>query len=167
VAIADEAMPNTATLINSNSAASIPLATQPKINNAGKRFLKDGGKVLCFFGYFKEAVYESQIENYRIRQCEIFYYLEDDTIQIVEKKLENSGCPQGNFANRQRLPKDMGNEVYYHLEDLNLGNTLDVFGRVLFITDCNVSTRKYLRDVVGRPEEEVRQSEGRELPNVR
>ncbi|GMH73724.1 hypothetical protein TrRE_jg8519 [Triparma retinervis] len=162
VAIADESQPNTATLINSNSAASIPLVTQPKIAHAGKRFLKDGGKVLCFFGYFKEAVYESQIENYRIRQCEIFYYLEDDTIQIVEKKSENSGCPQGNFANRQRLPKDMANEIYFNLDDLNLGNTLDVFGRVLFITDCNVSTRKYLRDVIGRPEEQLRPVAGEE-----
>lgn len=57
--------------------------------------MKDGGKVLCFFGYFKEAVYESQIENYRIRQCEIFYYLEDDTIQIVEKKVRTGGKKSG------------------------------------------------------------------------
>ena len=62
VAIADEATPNSAQLMKSGSSASIPLATQPKIHNAGKRYLSQGGQCLCFFGYFKEAVYESQIE---------------------------------------------------------------------------------------------------------
>ena len=88
--------------------------------------------------------------------------MEDDTIQIVEKKVENSGVPQGTFAKRQRLPRSVEDEIFYDLNDLKLGSTLNVFGRVLFITDCNVSTRKYLAEVVGRDEAELRPVPGEE-----
>ncbi len=39
-------------------------------------------QVLCFYAYFKEAVHESNLENHRIRKCEILYYLEDDSMQV-------------------------------------------------------------------------------------
>jgi hypothetical protein len=42
--------------------------------------------VLRFSGYFKEAVVESALENYRIRKLTIFYYLEDHSISITEPK---------------------------------------------------------------------------------
>lgn len=129
VAIADEMVPNVAELMRSGSAASIPLATQPKIRHAGKRYLSQGGVVLKFFGYFKEAVYESQIENYRIRQCEVNYFLEDDTISVCEQKVENSGVPQGTFAKRQRIALNEADEKFYELEDIKLGGTMEVYGR--------------------------------------
>lgn len=34
-------------------------------------------------------------ENYRIRRYKIYFYLEDDTIQVNEPALKNSGMPQG------------------------------------------------------------------------
>lgn len=46
-----------------------------------------------FQGYFKEAVVESALENYRVRKVIIFYYLEDNSVSITEPKLENSGIP--------------------------------------------------------------------------
>ena len=122
-------MPNVAELMRSGSAASIPLATQPKIKHAGKRYLTQGGIVLKFFGYFKEAVYDSQIENYRIRQCEISYFLEDDTISVCEKKVENSGVPQGTFAKRHRIVMNEAEEKFYNLQDLVLGGLIEVYGR--------------------------------------
>ena len=36
--------------------------------------------VLRFYGYFKESVVESRLENYRIRKLIVFYYLEDRSI---------------------------------------------------------------------------------------
>ncbi|GMH49726.1 hypothetical protein TL16_g00594 [Triparma laevis f. inornata] len=162
VAIADEPIPNVAELVRSGSAASIPLALQPKIKDAGKRYLNQGGVCLRFFGYFKEAVYESSIENYRVRHCEINYFLEDDTMSICEKKQENSGVPQGTFAKRQRIVRDEGEETFYDLNDLVIGGTLDIYGRTFFITDCNNSTRKYLHDVVGRSKEELHPMPGEE-----
>ena len=41
--------------------------------------------VLRFFGYFKEAVHESRMENYRVRKVTILYYLEDNTLQVTHR----------------------------------------------------------------------------------
>jgi len=42
--------------------------------------------VLRFYGYFKESCVETPLEAYRIRKLNIFYYLEDDTVEINEPK---------------------------------------------------------------------------------
>jgi hypothetical protein len=62
-------------------------------------------QVLLFYGYFKEGVSESPDENYRVRKCEIFYYLADGSLHISEPKVVNSGIPQGIFMKRHRAPK--------------------------------------------------------------
>lgn len=49
--------------------------------------------MLRFYGYFKESVVESRLENYRIRKVTIFYFLEDRSIMITEPKQTNSGAP--------------------------------------------------------------------------
>jgi EF-hand domain-containing protein 1 len=49
--------------------------------------------VLRFFGYFKESVVESRLENFRIRKLALFYYLEDNSLMISEPKEVNSGTP--------------------------------------------------------------------------
>ena len=36
------------------------------------------------------------MEYYRIRPVDIYYYLEDDSIAVMEPRVENSGMPQGN-----------------------------------------------------------------------
>lgn len=52
-------------------------------------------QVLCFDAYFQEVVTENRVESVRVRQCKIYFYLEDDTIQVVEPEFRNSGIPQG------------------------------------------------------------------------
>lgn len=52
-------------------------------------------QVLRFHAYFQEAVHEKREEQYRIRRCTVYFYLEDDTIQVNESRVENSGIPQG------------------------------------------------------------------------
>ena len=64
-------------------------------------------KVLRFDAYFQEHVVENPNENYRIRKCLIYYYLDDETLYITEPKIENSGLPQGVFLKRQRVPKSL------------------------------------------------------------
>jgi EF-hand domain-containing protein 1 len=49
---------------------------------------------LRFWGYFKQTVHESPNEFYRVRPVTILYYLEDDSMQIFEDPVENSGIPQ-------------------------------------------------------------------------
>lgn len=51
-------------------------------------------QVLRFFGFFQEAVTESNIENHRVRRVVVLYYLADDTLQVTEPKQDNSGIPQ-------------------------------------------------------------------------
>ena len=58
-----------------------------------------------FEAFFKEPVHESAAENFRIRKCVVLYYLEDDSMQVSEPKVENSGIPQGVFIKRHRIPK--------------------------------------------------------------
>ena len=45
--------------------------------------------MLLFNGYFKQTVYESSAEYYRVRPVKIYYYLEDDTISVMEPPVEN------------------------------------------------------------------------------
>ena len=46
-------------------------------------------KVLLFFAYFKQTVHESPNEHYCVRPVKIYYYLEDDSIAVVEPVVEN------------------------------------------------------------------------------
>jgi hypothetical protein len=39
-------------------------------------------QVLRFWGYFKESVTESNIENHRVRRVVLYYYLADDSLQV-------------------------------------------------------------------------------------
>jgi len=52
-------------------------------------------QVLSFDGYFQESVTESRSEQYRVRHVKVYFYLEDDSIQLVEPRLKNSGLNQG------------------------------------------------------------------------
>lgn len=46
-------------------------------------------KVLLFFAYFKQTVHESPNEHYNVRPVKIYYYLEDDSIAVIEPIVEN------------------------------------------------------------------------------
>jgi hypothetical protein len=109
--------------------------------------------VLRFYGYFKEAVIETNLENWRTRKCIIFYYLEDDTCHITEKKQDNSGIPQGTLIRRHRFPGPNGG--FLSPEDIAVGGHLNIYGRTIRIIDADEYTRQYFRrngDELGPPE---------------
>ncbi|KAG7253507.1 hypothetical protein CRUP_007637, partial [Coryphaenoides rupestris] len=91
-------------------------------------------KVLRFHGYFQERVVQSPHETARVRPMVLYYYLEDDSVCIMEPRVENSGLVQGKLVKRQRLPKNERGEPY-HWKDLNLARDLAVFGVVYRIAD--------------------------------
>ncbi|XP_066494100.1 EF-hand domain-containing protein 1 [Tiliqua scincoides] len=100
-------------------------------------------KVLKFDGYFQEDVPISTEEHFRIRQVGIYYYLEDDSMSVMEPIVENSGIPQGKFIKRQRLPKnDRGD--HYHWKDLNRGINITIYGKTFRIVDCDAFTQTFL-----------------------
>jgi len=105
---------------------------------AHKEFNK---KVLKFIMYFKETVFESSAEHYRVRIVDLYYYLEDDTVMLLEERVENAGIPQGQVMQRQRLPNQAGG--YWDWEDLNLGMNIFVNGRVYRVVDCDEFTRNW------------------------
>lgn len=107
------------------------------------------GQVLCFDAFFKEEVPESAREAYRVRKCRIQYYLDDDTLAIVEPEVRNSGLPQGNFLKRTPVPKagaagKLGERLT--LNDLNVGRSVTIFGRVYHIVDADRKTREALTE---------------------
>ena len=52
-------------------------------------------RVLAFDGFFEEVVINNNSEAFRIRPVKVYFYLEDDTIQVNEPLVENSGLSQG------------------------------------------------------------------------
>lgn len=98
-------------------------------------------KVLRFYGFFKEAVFSSPIENFRVRKCVVYYYLEDDSVHIAEPKVENSGIPQGVFIKRHRIPKS--NNEFVNLNDLFIGAELSIYGRIFRLVDCDDFSRAF------------------------
>ena len=64
-------------------------------------------KVLRFFGHFHETIPDGMgTETTRVRNVHILYYLEDDTLSLVEPRLHNSGLDQGILIKRHRIPKN-------------------------------------------------------------
>lgn len=95
--------------------------------------------MLLFNAFFKQTVHESSKEYYRVRDVKIYYYLEDDSISVVEPRVENSGIPQGKLIKRQRLPKnDLGN--FWHWKDLNVGMNMTIYGKAFHLYDCDKFT---------------------------
>ena len=97
--------------------------------------------MLRFYGFFKESVVESRLENMRVRKLTIFYYLEDKSIMITEPKQVNSGVPQGPFLKRQVCLKADGRP--YMPDDFAIGTDQAIFGRAMRIYDVDEYTRKF------------------------
>lgn len=119
-------------------------------------WLKYDRKVLCFYGYFQESVVENRNENYRIRKCMIYYYLNDDTIYITEMRQENSGIPQGVFLKRQKIPRKVNTTDYYTYKDFNLAVNMNFYERIFRIVDADEFTKKFFYDLgirLNQPEE--------------
>ncbi|XP_061580290.1 EF-hand domain-containing family member C2 [Cololabis saira] len=102
-------------------------------------------QVLCFEAYFEETVPFAQNEKHRIRKCQIYFYLEDDTIQVVETQYKNSGLPQGTLIRRHRVPlpppKD---DQFYNVYDFNLNQQMVLYSRTFTLTNCDTFTRNFL-----------------------
>lgn len=109
--------------------------------------------MLRFHGYFKEAVVESRLENFRVRKVVIFYFLEDHTIMISEPKDFNSGIPQGKFLKRRQVLREDGSGVTYLPSDFQIGGDIDILGRRFRLVDCDEYTRDFYK-VHGKPQGE-------------
>ena len=126
-----------------------------------KRFIEFNGMILKFSCYWDDQA----SENGDINDYTILFYLEDNSMQIVEVRQPNSGkfyfCT---LFKRNKLMKNWDKQffkarapnkddkVYYEIKDMKIGNTLNAFGRDLIITGCDGATRKWFeqnQDLVG------------------
>ncbi|XP_071380863.1 EF-hand domain-containing family member C2 [Centroberyx affinis] len=102
-------------------------------------------QALCFEAYFQEAVPEKREETYRIRKCKIYFYLEDDTIQVVEPEYKNSGIPQGTLIRRHRIPLPPPDDgQFYNVHHFNINQKIVLYTRTFTITSCDPFTRNFL-----------------------
>ncbi|CAD1474825.1 unnamed protein product, partial [Heterotrigona itama] len=76
-------------------------------------------KCLCFKAFFRQGVFNSPDEHFRIRYVNIIYYLEDNTVCVIEPTIDNAGFQQGKLVRR-------------------------IYGVVYHIIDCDLFTREYL-----------------------
>lgn len=113
-------------------------------------FVKEGTRVCRFVAYFIEP--PTEVTEMRVRKVEIKFFLEDNSIEILEPRVENSGQVQGKFLKRHpivkpvvRITNDSQTELYT-LKDFYAGAELDIYHRVYVITDCDASTRKILEE---------------------
>ncbi|XP_065163543.1 EF-hand domain-containing protein 1-like [Atheta coriaria] len=100
-------------------------------------------KCLTFKAFFKQAVFESPWEFFRVRQVNIIYFLEDDTLTVIEPKTENSGYDQGRLVTRGKIQK-YEDGTLFHWKDLNIGRDICIYGIVYHTVDCDNFTREYL-----------------------
>lgn len=70
----------------------------------------------------------------------VYYYLEDDTMSVIEPRVQNSGLSQGTRIKRQRLPKAEGG-LLYTWKDLNIAIDLEVYGVKYRIVQCDTFTQ--------------------------
>jgi len=93
---------------------------------------------LVFDAFTEERIQQSMDgENNRIRYFTIIFYAADETVEIFEKKQNNSGISQGKFLRRCDLRKAGGN--YYQAGDFRIGASLRINGLNFNISACNNS----------------------------
>ena len=65
----------------------------------------------------------------------IYFYLEDDTVQVVESKQENSGIPQGTMIRRHRIHRPVPDDAsYFTAHDFNVGREVQLYSKGFMIT---------------------------------
>lgn len=134
------------------SQTKVPSLVMPTIviNKSSKNYLQHVGKVLRFF-----CVWDDKLPHGRLHKLVLHYYLADDTIEVLEyqSNLHNT-TP---FVRRQKIPKilpsltvdgsnlgkDDADLNLYKWNELTIGGTVKVFGKVLYLTGCDEFTRSF------------------------
>jgi len=106
-------------------------------------FVEYDKKCLTFRAFFKQTVPESPAEHMRIRQVNIIYFLEDDSITVMEPVIQNAGYDQGRLVRRARIPKGESGQFWYW-KDLNVGIDLTMYGITYHICNCDAFTQEFL-----------------------
>jgi hypothetical protein len=115
------------------------------VTKARKQVLSPKNVILNYSAYFEERVEGSSMPQ--VRSCNIYFYVENGTIKVVEKPQVNSGVSQGTLVRRTVIARPDGNP--YCEDDLRIGNVLGIYGRYYRLFDCDPATRNYMKEVYG------------------
>ena len=146
-----------------------------------QRFFRDGGKVLRFFAKWKDMDTEPIHGVWRF--FEILYFVEDDTVSIIERHNPAESQAEGGdfsksklevlnrtFLSRRRIPRDCKMTALRSLaedgflsaaKDFAVGTRLKIYGREFYLYACDMFTRDfYLNNFQQRmaPDENVENS---------
>ncbi|KAL7543587.1 hypothetical protein ACHAXR_012880 [Thalassiosira sp. AJA248-18] len=133
-----------------NCNIALPFCPESKLPS----FLEHDRRVLLFHAYYEEDVLQSAIEEKRTHTCEMYFYVEDGTMEIIQTKQENSGIVQGRFLRRSRVAKP-GSSSLYDIDDLKVGSQVVIYSRTFHISSCNESTKEYVLRYHGWNEADV------------
>ena len=123
-----------------NGNIALPFCPESKLPS----FIEHDRRVLLFKAYYEEDVLQSAIEEQRVHTCELYFYVEDETMEIIETKQENSGIVQGRYLSRSRVAKPGSQTSFYKIDDLKIGRHVVIYSRTFHIASCNESTREYV-----------------------
>eukprot|EP00599_Poterioochromonas_sp_BG-1_P008054 CAMPEP_0173153042 /NCGR_PEP_ID=MMETSP1105-20130129/12611_1 /TAXON_ID=2985 /ORGANISM="Ochromonas sp., Strain BG-1" /LENGTH=414 /DNA_ID=CAMNT_0014068875 /DNA_START=125 /DNA_END=1368 /DNA_ORIENTATION=- len=111
------------------------------ISKARKQLsLQNANIILNFNAYFEERVEGSH--KSQVRSCNIFFYVEDGTLKVVEKPVLNSGVSQGTLVKRAVINKLDGTPFVE--EDFHIGEWISIYGRNFRLTSCDEFTKNHL-----------------------
>ncbi|KAM5221444.1 EF-hand domain-containing family member C2 [Ctenodactylus gundi] len=135
-----------------------PLRGQ-KVKPRFSTYLKDEGfntppweafdkKVLSFDAYMGEETHDKREEKYRIRYYKIYFYPEDDTVQVNEPQKKNSRLPQGPFIQRHRIPlPPPDDDRFYTAYHFNINVDITFYVWTFKIYECDMFTKNFLTKI--------------------
>lgn len=107
---------------------------------------------LRYYGYYVERLFGGDVSyqdyGYRVRQVELVYHMEDDTITVFEPYLENSGLPQGLTCPRRPYywpDFDFTRKKAYFWTDLHLGCDYQIAHFKIHLYDADDFTKVHLQ----------------------
>jgi len=124
-----------------------------------RKFMASDKQVLRFEGEWDDTASLYGDKNSYV----ITYFLSDDTVEINELTVPNSGKEQfPKLLARQHLPKDFAAaraagayedapELYFSASDFVVGTTIHVLGRDIVLRACDPFTRSYYEEI-GMPQ---------------
>ncbi|CAM9732963.1 unnamed protein product, partial [Chrysoparadoxa australica] len=144
----------------SNMLAAPDFSLENEITPRGKFFFH-AGQVLRFFAYIARSHRATPRDQRTEYQCvTIHYYLQDDTIEVIEKATDNNMSPGGKMYKKGTIPvwdADHGHPCKSGeslcVDDFHVGADVCIYGQMLHIYDCDGFTRQMLLDEA--PAEEV------------
>mmetsp|Transcript_24048 Transcript_24048/g.78235 ORF Transcript_24048/g.78235 Transcript_24048/m.78235 type:complete len:455 (+) Transcript_24048:259-1623(+) len=157
--------------------SSIATLTTAQKRDMREKFLKYANKVLRFYAQWddRSSMFGQKLEYI------INYFLQDDKIEVLEVKQQNSGRdPFPKLVKKQRVPRvfrgvpSVGSkeedfeDEYISDKDLIVGNTIEIFGRDMFLYDCDSFTREYYLHQYGveQPANQVEPETHVEFPSM-